>query len=103
MTETLQGIISYPITPFTEAGRVDEKLLAEIVDKMVEAGVHALAPLGSTGVLPYLNDQERETVAAVVIETGQAARADTRRRVELDHRPHHSSRALRREARGRAQ
>ncbi|HEY3252793.1 MAG TPA: dihydrodipicolinate synthase family protein [Polyangiaceae bacterium] len=68
MTETLQGIISYPITPFTEAGRVDEKLLGEIVEKMVEAGVHALAPLGSTGVLPYLNDQERETVAAVVIE-----------------------------------
>jgi 4-hydroxy-tetrahydrodipicolinate synthase len=68
MTETLQGIISYPITPFTEAGRVDEKLLGELVDKMVEAGVHAVAPLGSTGVLPYLNDQERETVAAVVIE-----------------------------------
>jgi 4-hydroxy-tetrahydrodipicolinate synthase len=68
MTETLQGIISYPITPFTEAGRVDEKLLGEIVDKMVEAGVHAVAPLGSTGVLPYLNDQERETVAAVVVE-----------------------------------
>ncbi|MEI9938475.1 MAG: dihydrodipicolinate synthase family protein [Pseudomonadota bacterium] len=68
MSETLQGIISYPITPFTEAGRVDEKLLGEIVDKMVEAGVHALAPLGSTGVLPYLNDQERETVSGVVIE-----------------------------------
>jgi 4-hydroxy-tetrahydrodipicolinate synthase len=68
MTETLQGIISYPITPFTEDGRVNEKLLGEIVDKMVEAGVHALAPLGSTGVLPYLTDQERETVSGVVIE-----------------------------------
>jgi 4-hydroxy-tetrahydrodipicolinate synthase len=68
MTATLHGIVSYPITPFTESGRIDEKLLGEIVEGMVQAGVHAIAPLGSTGVLPYLSDQERETVAAVCLE-----------------------------------
>jgi len=32
------------------------------------AGVHALAPLGSTGVLPYLTDDEREAVAETVVK-----------------------------------
>ncbi|MFZ6184247.1 dihydrodipicolinate synthase family protein [Nannocystis pusilla] len=68
MNAPLRGIIAYPITPFTEGGRVDEPLLARIVDDMLAAGVHALAPLGSTGVLPYLSDDEREAVAGIVVE-----------------------------------
>ena len=32
------------------------------------AGVHAIAPLGSTGVLPYLADREREAVVDVTVE-----------------------------------
>ncbi|WP_437665424.1 dihydrodipicolinate synthase family protein [Sorangium sp. So ce1182] len=68
MTSTLRGIVAYPITPFTEAGRVDEQLLGRIVDGMLAAGVHAIAPLGSTGVLPYLSDEEREAVTDVVVK-----------------------------------
>lgn len=68
MTPSLHGIVAYPITPFTEAGRVDEQLLGRIVDDMLAAGVHAIAPLGSTGVLPYLSDQEREAVTDVVVQ-----------------------------------
>jgi 4-hydroxy-tetrahydrodipicolinate synthase len=65
---TLKGIIAYPITPFTDTGRVNEELLGNIVEKMVGAGVHAVAPLGSTGVLPYLNDGEREAVAELTVK-----------------------------------
>lgn len=68
MSTPLHGIVSYPITPFTPTGRVDDALLGKIVDDMVKAGVHAIAPLGSTGVLPYLSDEEREQVAEVVIK-----------------------------------
>ncbi|MDC0668280.1 dihydrodipicolinate synthase family protein [Nannocystis radixulma] len=68
MSAPLRGIVAYPITPFTEAGRVDERLLAKLVDDMLAAGVHALAPLGSTGVLPYLSDDEREAVAETVVK-----------------------------------
>ncbi|PCC69203.1 4-hydroxy-tetrahydrodipicolinate synthase [Nannocystis exedens] len=68
MNASLRGIVAYPITPFTDAGRVDERLLARIVDDMLAAGVHALAPLGSTGVLPYLSDDEREAVAETVVK-----------------------------------
>ncbi|XXT23849.1 dihydrodipicolinate synthase family protein [Sorangium sp. So ce429] len=67
MTSSLRGIVAYPITPFTEAGRVDEPLLGRIVDGMLAAGVHAIAPLGSTGVLPYLSDEEREAVTDIVV------------------------------------
>ncbi|WP_437931144.1 dihydrodipicolinate synthase family protein [Sorangium sp. So ce291] len=68
MTSSLRGIVAYPITPFTEAGRVDEQLLGRIVDGMLAAGVHAIAPLGSTGVLPYLSDEEREAVTDIVVK-----------------------------------
>ncbi|WP_437310866.1 dihydrodipicolinate synthase family protein [Sorangium sp. So ce388] len=68
MTSSLRGIVAYPITPFTEAGRVDEQLLGRIVDGMLAAGVHAIAPLGSTGVLPYLSDEEREAVTDTVVK-----------------------------------
>lgn len=68
MSAKLHGIVAYPITPFTSSGRVDEALLNRIVDDMVKAGVHAIAPLGSTGVLPYLADEEREQVAELVIK-----------------------------------
>ncbi|MGN6106920.1 MAG: dihydrodipicolinate synthase family protein [Kofleriaceae bacterium] len=67
MSAPLRGIVAYPITPFTTSGRVDEALLGRIVEDMVNAGVHAIAPLGSTGVLPYLSDDEREQVAEVVV------------------------------------
>ncbi|WP_437675275.1 dihydrodipicolinate synthase family protein [Sorangium sp. So ce131] len=76
MTSSLRGIVAYPITPFTEAGRVDEQLLGRIVDDMLAAGVHAIAPLGSTGVLPYLSDEEREAVADLVVKR-VAGRAPT--------------------------
>jgi 4-hydroxy-tetrahydrodipicolinate synthase len=68
MSALLHGIIAYPITPFTPTGRVDEVVLRNIVEGMVGAKVHAIAPLGSTGVLPYLSDEEREQVAEVVVQ-----------------------------------
>jgi 4-hydroxy-tetrahydrodipicolinate synthase len=68
MSNSLHGIVAYPITPFTRSDRVDEALLARLVEDMVSAGVHAIAPLGSTGVLPYLSDEEREAVAEVVVK-----------------------------------
>ncbi|GAB3020030.1 dihydrodipicolinate synthase family protein [Mycobacterium bourgelatii] len=58
------GIIAYPITPFTSGGSggIDTKTLAALVDKLVTNGVHAIAPLGSTGELAYLDESEFDTV-----------------------------------------
>ena len=57
------GIIAYPVTPFLPAaagdddatdGGVDTDRLAELVGRLVDGGVHAIAPLGSTGEAAYL-------------------------------------------------
>ncbi|CAM3199889.1 dihydrodipicolinate synthase family protein [Mycobacterium intermedium] len=58
------GIIAYPITPFTSGGSggIDTKTLAALVDRLVTSGVHAIAPLGSTGELAYLDESEFDTV-----------------------------------------
>jgi 4-hydroxy-tetrahydrodipicolinate synthase len=64
----LKGIIAYPITPFTSTGAVDLPKYKELLERMVLAGVHAVAPLGSAGVLPYLSDLERETIVGATME-----------------------------------
>ena len=64
----LKGIIAYPITPFTSSGTVDLVKYNELLERMVKAGVHAIAPLGSAGVLPYLSDLERETIVGTTME-----------------------------------
>jgi 4-hydroxy-tetrahydrodipicolinate synthase len=62
----LWGIIGYLITPFGADGAVDVEMLARLTDRMIEGGVHGVAPLGSTGCLPYLSDGEREAVTEIV-------------------------------------
>jgi len=63
----LKGIISYPNTPFDEQERVDIPLFKKLVERLVNAGSHGIAPLGSTGVLPYLTDSEKEAITEATI------------------------------------
>lgn len=69
---TLSGIVAYPITPFTNDGTVHIPALHSLLDRMLDAGVDAIAPLGSTGEAAYLTDDEWTTVAAESI--GHAGR-----------------------------
>jgi 4-hydroxy-tetrahydrodipicolinate synthase len=62
----IHGIIAYPITPFSDAG-IDTDRLAGLVDSMVSAGVHGIAPLGSTGESAYLSFGEWKTVVDTTI------------------------------------
>jgi 4-hydroxy-tetrahydrodipicolinate synthase len=64
----LKGIIAYPITPFSSEGAVDLAKYRQLLERLLNAGVHAVAPLGSTGVLPYLSDQEREAIVVATME-----------------------------------
>lgn len=66
--QLIHGIIAYPITPFGEVG-IDVDRLAGLVDTMIDAGVHAIAPLGSTGESAYLSFDEWKTV----VDTSVAA------------------------------
>lgn len=64
--QLIHGIIAYPITPFGEVG-IDVDRLAALVDTMVDAGVHAIAPLGSTGESAYLSFDEWKTVVDATV------------------------------------
>lgn len=64
--QLIRGIIAYPITPFGEVG-IDVDRLAGLVNTMVDAGVHAVAPLGSTGESAYLSFDEWKTVVDATI------------------------------------
>lgn len=65
---SFKGIIAYPITPFNENEKVDIPLFKKLVERLVIAGSHGVAPLGSTGVLPYLTDAEKEAITEATIQ-----------------------------------
>lgn len=61
----IHGIIGYTITPFsTDGQRIDLNTLGRSIDRLIEGGVHAIAPLGSTGEGAYLSDAEWDEVSA---------------------------------------
>ena len=65
MTTTFHGIIGYTITPFSADGtQLDLPALGRSIDRLIDDGVHAIAPLGSTGEGAYLSDREWDEVAA---------------------------------------
>ena len=63
------GIIPYLVSPIDEAtGRVRERVLRDLVEHLIGAGVHGLSPLGSTGEIPYLTFEQRIEIVRVVID-----------------------------------
>ena len=98
MSTPLRGILAYPITPFTDGGAaVDTDKLAALVDRLITSGVHAIAPLGSTGESAYLSEPEFDavvdtTVAAVdgrvpvVVGASDLSTANTIRRAQYAER-----------------
>ena len=68
MTKPIKGIIAYPITPFDDQEQVDIALFKKLVERLVANGSHGIAPLGSTGVLPYLTDNEKEAITEATIQ-----------------------------------
>jgi 4-hydroxy-tetrahydrodipicolinate synthase len=65
----IHGIIAYPITPFGRDGGVDTATLITLLEKLVGAGVHAIAPLGSTGEAAYLTEDEFDSVVDTTVDT----------------------------------
>ena len=63
-----KGVIAYPITPFDSNEKVDITLFKNLVERLVISGSHGIAPLGSTGVLPYLSDEEKENITETTIK-----------------------------------
>ncbi|MDF2871755.1 MAG: dihydrodipicolinate synthase [Anaerocolumna sp.] len=63
-----QGIIPPIITPFTEAGEINEPVLRQLVDHLIGQGVHGLFPLGTTGEFYALDLSESKRILSIVKE-----------------------------------
>ena len=44
-----RGVFPYLVSPIDERGRVKDAVLTRLVNDLIDAGVHGLTPLGSTG------------------------------------------------------
>ncbi|MFA7503124.1 MAG: dihydrodipicolinate synthase family protein [Burkholderiaceae bacterium] len=65
------GVYPYLVSPVDPDGNVRVEVLARLVDDLVTAGVHGLAPLGSTGEFAYLDWRQRRRVVEVVVEAAR--------------------------------
>ncbi|MBR1677874.1 MAG: 4-hydroxy-tetrahydrodipicolinate synthase [Bacteroidales bacterium] len=63
----LKGCGTALLTPFKN-GKLDETALAATVRRQVDAGIHFLVPLGTTGETPCLSVKERQRVLEVTRE-----------------------------------
>ena len=63
----LKGCGTALLTPFKD-GKLDETALAATVRRQVDAGIHFLVPLGTTGETPCLSVKERQRVLEVTRE-----------------------------------
>lgn len=58
MADVLTSLCAFPLTPLAD-DTLDESALAALVSRAVAGGADSLGVLGSTGVYPYLNRDER--------------------------------------------
>lgn len=63
-----RGVFPYLVSPIDERGRVKDAVLTHLVNDLIDAGVHGLTPLGSTGEFAYLNREQRHRVVEVVVQ-----------------------------------
>jgi 4-hydroxy-tetrahydrodipicolinate synthase len=71
----LKGVCVPACTPFDKSGdNVDEKALSAHLDRLLEAGVHAVVSCGGTGEFAYLSEAERRQIHQLIAKRvrGQA-------------------------------
>src|SRR5262245_36498214 len=62
------GVFPYLVSPIDHSGRILTDVLGRLASDLIEAGVHGLTPLGSTGEFAYLNATQREAVVRATIK-----------------------------------
>jgi 4-hydroxy-tetrahydrodipicolinate synthase len=65
------GVFPYLVSPIDRSGRVLTEVLARLCSDLIDAGVHGLTPLGSTGEFAYLDGRQRESVVKTAIDAAR--------------------------------
>ncbi|MFL9886939.1 4-hydroxy-tetrahydrodipicolinate synthase [Paraburkholderia agricolaris] len=72
MTVLFKGIIPALITPMTASEEVDEAGLRALIERLIEAGVHALFVLGTNGEFIALNEAEKLRIAKIAVDQARS-------------------------------
>ena len=56
------------VTPFTRDEAIDEPAVRRLAKRQIDAGIHFLVPVGTTGESPTLSEDERVRVVELVVE-----------------------------------
>lgn len=67
-SQSFHGVIPYLVSPIGPDGNVLERPLRHLIDRLINAGVHGLTPLGSTGEFAYLTQDQRDEIVAVTVD-----------------------------------
>jgi 4-hydroxy-tetrahydrodipicolinate synthase len=62
------GVFPYLVSPVDASGRVLTDVLQRLASDLIDAGVHGLTPLGSTGEFAYLDRDQRTIIVRATIE-----------------------------------
>jgi 4-hydroxy-tetrahydrodipicolinate synthase len=62
------GVFPYLVSPVGPDGRIATTVLGRLASDLLNAGVHGLTPLGSTGEFAYLDRAQREAVVRTTID-----------------------------------
>jgi 4-hydroxy-tetrahydrodipicolinate synthase len=68
MSQKVKGVVVPAITPFDAQGRIDAEAIKKLTDFLIERGIHALFPGGTTGEGPLLSLSERQQLAEAFVE-----------------------------------
>lgn len=66
-----QGVFPYLVTPSDAKATLREDALKQMIDFVIDAGVHGITPLGSTGEMAFFTEEARDRVIAVAVEHAQ--------------------------------
>ena len=62
-----EGVFPYLVSPIDASGEVDAEVLTRLCTDLIDAGVHGLTPLGSTGEFAYLSWPQKRRIVEVVV------------------------------------
>jgi 4-hydroxy-tetrahydrodipicolinate synthase len=65
------GVFPYLVSPVDTSGEIKTDVLARLCDDLINAGVHGLTPLGSTGEFAYLSWPQRRRIVEIVLDSAR--------------------------------
>lgn len=69
--EPFHGVFPYLVSPVDGSGEIKADVLERLCEDLIQAGVHGLTPLGSTGEFAYLSWPQRRRIVEIVIRSAR--------------------------------